>query len=96
VNSIVIHFFAQNDSWIYAPQTAEIFGSTDGGSYTDIFNNIKIDDSKPNGTLTFTITDNQKNFRFLKISVKNHGAIASGLPGAGNPAWLFLDEVEVN
>jgi hexosaminidase len=95
ISNIVIHFFAQNDSWIYAPQTAELYGSADGGSYTDIFNKIKIDGSKPNGTLTFTITDNQKNFRYLKISVKNQGTIASGLPGAGNPAWLFLDEIEV-
>jgi hexosaminidase len=33
--------------------------------------------------------------RFIKISIKNIGLIPENNPGAGNNAWIFLDEIEV-
>jgi hexosaminidase len=33
--------------------------------------------------------------RYVKVFAKNFGVIPSGNPGAGNPAWLFVDEIEV-
>jgi len=33
--------------------------------------------------------------RFVKIIATHAGTIPSGKPGAGNPAWLFVDEVEL-
>jgi hexosaminidase len=33
--------------------------------------------------------------RFLKIVAQNFGMIPSGMPGSGNKAWLFADEIEV-
>ena len=34
--------------------------------------------------------------RFVKVVVTNWGEIPAGNPGAGNKAWLFVDEIEVN
>ena len=34
--------------------------------------------------------------RYAKIVAKNYGVIPNGQPGAGNPAWLFVDEVQVD
>ena len=34
--------------------------------------------------------------RFVKVVVKNQGTIPEGSPGAGNKAWLFIDEIEIN
>jgi hypothetical protein len=28
--------------------------------------------------------------------VEHYGKIPEGMPGAGNAAWLFVDEIEVN
>ena len=36
------------------------------------------------------------NVRFLRIIAKNHGLIPPGANGAGQPAWLFVDEVSVD
>ena len=33
--------------------------------------------------------------RFIKVLVKNYGAIPTGQAGEGKPAWLFLDEISV-
>ncbi len=33
--------------------------------------------------------------RYVRITVTHPGAIPEGYPGAGSPAWMFLDEVEV-
>ncbi|MEI2739694.1 MAG: hypothetical protein V9F01_13045 [Chitinophagaceae bacterium] len=33
--------------------------------------------------------------RYIKVVVKNYGTIPDGKPGAGNKAWLFVDEIEV-
>lgn len=33
--------------------------------------------------------------RYVRIAVKHPGKIPEGFPGAGNPAWMFLDEIEV-
>jgi hexosaminidase len=35
------------------------------------------------------------NGRYIKVSVKNAGIIPARQAGAGNKAWLFVDEIEV-
>jgi len=34
--------------------------------------------------------------RYVRVVAKGAGRIPDGLPGAGNPAWLFVDEIIVN
>jgi hypothetical protein len=34
--------------------------------------------------------------RYLKIVAKNRGLIPAGANGAGQPAWLFVDEISVD
>ena len=38
----------------------------------------------------------EKNSRYIKVVVKNWGDIPAGNAGAGNKAWLFVDEIEIN
>ena len=33
--------------------------------------------------------------RYIRFTVMHPGKIPEGYPGAGNPAWMFLDEIEV-
>ena len=33
--------------------------------------------------------------RYIRFTVKHGGKIPEGYPGAGNPSWMFLDEIEV-
>jgi hexosaminidase len=35
------------------------------------------------------------NVRYIRVLAKNRGSCPDWHPGAGNPAWLFIDEVVV-
>ncbi len=36
------------------------------------------------------------NARYIKVVAKNYGTIPDGQDGASNPAWLFVDEIQVD
>jgi hexosaminidase len=43
-----------------------------------------------------TVTVPRQSARYIKVIAKNYGQIPEGKPGAGNPAWLFADEIKVD
>lgn len=93
ISKVVIHGLRQEGSWIWQPQTVEAFALNEKGEWrslglTDDFA------GKTNGTMTldFESVKTQQ----VKVLIKNWGEIPTGNPGAGNKAWLFVDEIEVN
>ncbi len=99
INKITLHVLDQNGSWIYLPSQVEITYIPDADYTADQLKNFPkeiktIDPIKEKGAKTITIESKQK-CRYIKVVAKNFGTIPSGNPGAGNPAWLFVDEIEV-
>jgi hexosaminidase len=47
------------------------------------------------GKGNFTINFTPVTARYLQVIVKPVMQIAEGKPGAGEQAWMFLDEIEV-
>jgi hexosaminidase len=97
ISNVIVHCLREIGSWIYQPQTIEVFISSNGTDFTsagltDDFI-IKI---KGLETGTMKVEFVEKNTRYVKVVVKNWGEIPAGNPGAGNKAWLFVDEIEVN
>ncbi|MFZ1263985.1 MAG: family 20 glycosylhydrolase [Chitinophagaceae bacterium] len=97
ISMVVVNLLRRNSSWIWRPQTAEVFGSGDGQNWhslklTDDFEERKDGTGKGKMTLSFPATVT----RYIKVLVTNWGTIPEGSPGAGNKAWLFVDEIEVN
>lgn len=93
ISNVVVHGLRQEGSWIWQPQTAEVFGLNEKGEWqslglTDDFN------GKSNGSMTINF-EPVKTQR-VKVMIKNWGEIPAGNPGAGNKAWLFISEIEVN
>lgn len=93
ISKVVMHGLRQEGSWIWQPQTVEAFALNEKGEWrslglTDDFA------GKTNGTMTldFESVKTQQ----VKVLIKNWGEIPTGNPGAGNKAWLFVDEIEVN
>jgi hexosaminidase len=73
----------------------EVFTSSDGQSFTSIGKSEKFQATNGlNGIVEVEVTPTTA--RYLKVFVKNFGVIPTGLSGAGNKAWLFVDEIEVN
>lgn len=96
-SSATVHAFHQPGAWIYQPKSLEVFVSANGTDFismglTNGFNEPK--DANGNGTMT--VSFNTVPVRYIKLYIKNWGEIPAGKPGAGNKAWLFVDEIEVN
>jgi hexosaminidase len=94
VTSVTVHVFQQQSSQIWQPVSMEAFISDDGQYFSSLGKTDKFNITNGgNGTMTVKGTNTG---RFIKVLVKNRGIIPEGNPGAGNKAWLFIDEIEVN
>jgi hexosaminidase len=92
INNVVIHYLQQKSSWIWAPKSIEIYTSDDGNNFKLASTDHSI---TPNGEGNNKVNLSLKSTtRYLKIIAANNGTIAEGSPGAGNKAWLFIDEIE--
>ena len=99
ISKVIVHVLEQNGSWIYLPSKVEVTFIPDVDLATADLKNFPstirtIDPVEDKGAKTITVENNQK-CRYVKIKAKNYGIIPAGNPGAGNPAWLFVDEIEV-
>ncbi len=98
VSKVTIHVLKQTGSWIYLPSQVEV-------TYIPYIDTAIITRHPPLEIITVDVNPNDdlnkieikkdKFCRYLHIRVKNYGIIPAGNPGAGNPAWLFVDEIEV-
>lgn len=80
--------------WIWMPTNVEIYISMDGTEFTkiaDIKSDIPSDDIRVI-TKDF-ITDFAGKCRFVRIKAKNFGTIPQWHPGAGDKAFIFIDEI---
>ncbi|MEO8769324.1 MAG: family 20 glycosylhydrolase [Ferruginibacter sp.] len=92
INEIVLHAFEQKGSWIYKPASVSFYKSDDGQHFSLIESPVNMTGTK---NLLYKIST-PLTARFIKVVAKNNGTIATGEPGGGNNAWLFVDEIEVN
>jgi hexosaminidase len=97
IKEIIGHAFNQPESWIYMPSDIQIQISEDGKNYKEVLiGKSDLMESYKTGNGFIKISSQNIKTRFLKVLIKNHGIIEEGNPGAGNKAWLFIDEIEVN
>lgn len=91
ISNVSIHTFTQTASWIYPSKEMSIQFSNDGINFAgaEAVVNEKLNDR------INKISFKRSSARFVRVIVKNFGMIPSGNPGAGNPAWLFVDEIEI-
>ena len=98
VSKVTLHVLKQNGSWIYLPSQVEV-------SYIPYIDTTIITRHPPIEMVTVDINQEddldrieikkEKTCRYIHIRAKNLGKIPAGKPGAGNPAWMFVDEIEV-
>lgn len=95
ISSAVIHSLTSGGSWVYPPQYAELFVSTDGQTFTSVGKSDTFEKtSGSNGVIKLSFTP--VSTRYIKVLAKNLGKIPDDKQGAGNKAWLMVDEIEVN
>lgn len=95
-NSINAEFMQDIAAWIWLPDYVEFEYSTDGINYKKhgkIENNIS---SKENNSIIHNFkSENKIKARYIRITAKTFGTIPEWHLGAGNPSWLFIDEIWV-
>jgi hypothetical protein len=82
--------------WIFLPRSVEVYSSLDGESWS-YFGKVGHDQSNEDESPMrheFAIRNNAK-ARFLRFEVENFGALPTNHLGAGNPSWIFLDEIRI-
>lgn len=81
----------ETHSWIHLPERVDFMVSADGNTFTP-FGSAEVKAGP--GRNAFGLEKIGK-ARYVRLTVQHCGKIPDGFPGAGNPAWLFLDEIEV-
>lgn len=93
-SSVVLHTLQQEGSWIYAPSAVAVSTSDDGTNFKEIGQSRTFEaGAGSNGNMTVSAPATA---RFVKVQVRNYGVIPDDKAGAGNRAWLFADEIEIN
>jgi hexosaminidase len=90
-----LRFFYAPGQWIYTPKRVKI------STWDDETNDWKALDSKavkaPDGKIAEVSLDLGSTITSkIKIEIDNHGKIEAGQQGAGNAAWLFVDEIRID
>lgn len=80
-------------SWIHYPKSIEVLLSDDGVTFTS-FGKLEGDKLDKSKRYVLFPVDKVK-ARYVKFIAENAGIIPEGKPGAGNPSWLFVDELVV-
>ncbi|MCB9165716.1 MAG: family 20 glycosylhydrolase, partial [Flavobacteriales bacterium] len=111
ISHIGIGALNETYSWIHAPKAIEFLVSTDGENYTSAgmafptMREIPVIPADPikrktsimarvQGRNVFAV-EKSTQARYVRLNVLHTGLIPAGDPGTGNPAWMFLDEIEV-
>ena len=98
VNSVQANFLQNQHSWIFLPVVVEYSLSSDGKKYHS-FNEV-LNSISPNEDQTFIQPFNfqfmaNSKARYIRVKAKNLGKCPSGHEGAGEPCWMFADEIVV-
>lgn len=111
IGRISIGALHETYSWIHAPKVVEFLVSADGKNYTSAgmaipqLREIPVLPADPIKRKTTAMVQVQgrnvyavekpTQARYVRLVVQHIGDIPAGDAGAGNPAWMFLDEIEV-
>ena len=88
-------FLQDENSWVFMPRYVKFEGSVDGKNYF-ILGKVENDiEPKQTGGIIkdFEIRNINKTIRFLKVDAKSLGMCPDWHKGAGNPCWIFVDEI---
>ena len=97
VRRIGAGFLQDQNSWIFMPEWVQFEISSDSVNFEKlkrIENNL---DTKADGGIVkeFEIKIPKQNVRYIRFFAKNIGFCPDWHKGAGEPAWIFVDEVWV-
>jgi hexosaminidase len=97
IEKLELGFLRDVGVWVMLPAEVEFLVSDDGKAFRSVAlvkNDVDDHDSKPL-VKDFSAKTGGASARFVRVRAKNYGKLPAWHPGAGNPAWLFADELIV-
>jgi predicted alpha-1,2-mannosidase len=97
ISEISLSTLQDRRSWIFFPSQVTFEISTDGKNFTQLpaIQSPEIADPEDKSTYKFSVlTQEKKPITHIRVRAKNFGPCPEWHLGAGNPTWLFADEIE--
>ncbi|MFN0275466.1 MAG: beta-N-acetylhexosaminidase [Chitinophagales bacterium] len=94
ISKITVGYLEDKLSWIWLPASISLETSIDRKTYSQQIA-YAIDPADLISKRNYSINLESTAARFIKLTIKNFGVIPAGYPGAGNMAWLFVDEISI-
>ena len=95
--SVMVTMLQNQKSWIFLPKYVECSLSSDGKHWHSV--NQQLNQVSPKEEQVFiqpfTQPYPQTPARYLRVVAKNYGVCPSWHEGAGEPSWIFADEIVV-
>ncbi|HEY9114354.1 MAG TPA: GH92 family glycosyl hydrolase, partial [Bacteroidales bacterium] len=97
INEVGAGFLQSQRSWIFMPAEVSFEISKDGKSWKPVGTDINDVDPKEGGGITkdFVVDKINDNAQFVRVKAKNIGVCPAWHVGAGEKAWIFVDEIWV-
>ena len=99
LSEVGFSYIQDHKSWIFAPNAIKVEGSIDGVNYVTLAQQVlppaKPTDKNPlrNQVLLKLDHDKHLKYKYLRYTLSNQGKLPEWHLGAGNPTWLFIDEL---
>jgi hypothetical protein len=96
VRTVSTGFLQDQRSWIFLPVEVTVTVSEDGKEFRPFgAARADVDEHAKEPVLHAFEVRGEARARFVRVVAKNRGACPDWHPGAGHPAWIFADEVEI-
>jgi len=97
IRSVTTQWYMYSNAWIFVPERIELWGSNDATTWTHLDTHIIDEDIRTAGQHYKTViqTVQGAHHRFLKMNAVSRGACPDWHEAAGEPSWLFCDEIVV-
>jgi hexosaminidase len=95
IHDIGAGFLQDQDSWIFMPASVRFQTSVDGDKYTDAGMVQNPINPKQSGGIVHDFMTGPLNIkaRFIQVTATSQGPCPDWHVGAGNPGWIFADEI---
>ncbi len=98
IQNITLGCLQNYGAWIFLPRSVVFETSMDGKSFSEAATLINTVSMNEKGALIkdFSVNFAARPARYVRVKAGNAGLCPEGHPGAGQPTWLFVDELIVN
>ena len=96
ISTVSTRFYNAHGQWIHAPETVSIRVDMEDGRRLNTISNVEAKIKSSVAAIEFDLTQyGSVKTRYILLTIPNFGTIPSGMQGAGNMAWTFIDEIVV-